>query len=72
MGKDSPWNPMLGTTMIQVVAVMEGGQPTVIPNQEGTGHAVGVAFTKGGNGWLGGQVASGPAITNPGEYHFLD
>ena len=48
----------LGTTN-SVVAVMEGGQPTVIPNQEGnrTTPSV-VAFTKGGERLVG-QVPSG-------------
>jgi molecular chaperone DnaK len=54
----------LGTTN-SVVAVMEGGQPTVIANQEGarTTPSV-VAFTKGGER-LAGQVAKRQAITNP-------
>ena len=44
---------------------MEGGQPTVIPNQEGnrTTPSV-VAFTKGGERLVG-QVAKRQAITNP-------
>src|SRR3569833_187568 len=54
----------LGTTN-SVVAVMEGGQPAVIPNQEGgrTTPSV-VAFTKNGER-LAGQVAKRQAITNP-------
>jgi molecular chaperone DnaK len=54
----------LGTTN-SVVAVMEGGQPTVIPNQEGqrTTPSV-VAFTKTGERLVG-QVAKRQAITNP-------
>src|SRR5438876_4002090 len=54
----------LGTTN-SVVAVMEGGQPTVIPNQEGsrTTPAV-VAFTKSGERLVG-QVAKRQSITNP-------
>src|SRR5579885_2559414 len=54
----------LGTTN-SVVAVMEGGQPTVIANQEGarTTPSV-VAFTKSGER-LAGQVAKRQAITNP-------
>ncbi len=54
----------LGTTN-SVVAVMEGGQPTVIPNQEGgrTTPSV-VAFTKSGER-LAGQVAKRQAVTNP-------
>src|SRR3954469_19962293 len=54
----------LGTTN-SVVAVMEGGQPTVIPNQEGnrTTPSV-VAFTKNGERLVG-QVAKRQAITNP-------
>jgi molecular chaperone DnaK len=54
----------LGTTN-SVVAVMEGGNPTVIPNQEG--HRLTpsvVAFTKEGE-ILVGQVAKRQAVTNP-------
>jgi molecular chaperone DnaK len=53
----------LGTTN-SVVAVMEGGQPTVIANQEGarTTPSV-VAFTKSGDRLVG-QVAKRQAITN--------
>ncbi len=53
----------LGTTN-SVVAVMEGGQPAVIPNQEGgrTTPSV-VAFTKNGER-LAGQVAKRQAVTN--------
>ncbi len=54
----------LGTTN-SVVAVMEAGQPTVIPNQEGnrTTPSV-VAFTKSGERLVG-QVAKRQSITNP-------
>jgi molecular chaperone DnaK len=54
----------LGTTN-SVVAVMEGGQPVVIPNQEGgrTTPSV-VAFTKTGERLVG-QVAKRQAVTNP-------
>ncbi len=54
----------LGTTN-SVVAVMEGGQATVIANQEGgrTTPSV-VAFTKSGERLVG-QVAKRQAITNP-------
>ncbi len=54
----------LGTTN-SVVAVMEGGHPAVIPNQEGgrTTPSV-VAFTKSGEELVG-QVAKRQAITNP-------
>ncbi|MGD2068011.1 MAG: molecular chaperone DnaK [Gemmatimonadota bacterium] len=54
----------LGTTN-SVVAVMEGGEPVVIPNAEGgrTTPSV-VAFTKD-NERLVGQVARRQAITNP-------
>ncbi len=53
----------LGTTN-SVVAVMEGGSPAVIPNQEGgrTTPSV-VAFTKSGE-QLAGQVAKRQAVTN--------
>jgi molecular chaperone DnaK len=54
----------LGTTN-SVVAVMQGGEPTVIPNQEGarTTPSV-VAITKSGERLVG-QVAKRQAITNP-------
>jgi molecular chaperone DnaK len=54
----------LGTTN-SVVAVMEGGQPDVIVNQEGarTTPSV-VAFTKDGERLVG-QVAKRQAVTNP-------
>src|SRR3981081_1403316 len=54
----------LGTTN-SVVALMEGGEPKVIPNEEGgrTTPSV-VAFTKSGE-ILVGQVAKRQAITNP-------
>jgi molecular chaperone DnaK len=54
----------LGTTN-SVVAVMEGGDPVVIPNSEGgrTTPSV-VAFTKDGERLVG-QVARRQAITNP-------
>src|SRR5213082_1893361 len=54
----------LGTTN-SVVAVMEGGEPTVISNPEGTRTTPSVvAFTKSGE-ILVGQVAKRQAITNP-------
>ncbi|MFB3825222.1 MAG: molecular chaperone DnaK [Bryobacteraceae bacterium] len=53
----------LGTTN-SVVAVMEGGQPTVIANQEGSRTTPSVvAFTKSGERLVG-QVAKRQAITN--------
>jgi len=54
----------LGTTN-SVVAVMEGGKPTVIPNQEGnrTTPSV-VAFSTNGERLVG-QVAKRQAVTNP-------
>src|SRR5437867_7439745 len=54
----------LGTTN-SVVAVMEGGEPVVIPNSEGgrTTPSV-VAFAKNGE-LLVGAVAKRQAITNP-------
>src|SRR5512136_3140054 len=54
----------LGTTN-SVVAVMEGGQPVVIPNQEGgrtTPSVVGYAKT---GERLVGQVAKRQSVTNP-------
>src|SRR5256885_2926515 len=54
----------LGTTN-SVVAVVEGGNPTVIANQEGSRLTPSVAgFTKEGE-ILVGQVAKRQAITNP-------
>ncbi|HSS19732.1 MAG TPA: molecular chaperone DnaK [Pyrinomonadaceae bacterium] len=54
----------LGTTN-SVVAVMEGGEPIVIPNSEGgrTTPSV-VAFTKDGSRLVG-QVAKRQSVTNP-------
>src|SRR5574339_1316577 len=54
----------LGTTN-SVVAVMEGGDPVVIPNAEGgrTTPSV-VAFTKDGERLVG-QIAKRQAVTNP-------
>ncbi len=54
----------LGTTN-SVVAVMEGGEAKVIPNEEGgrTTPSV-VAFTKDGQRLVG-QIARRQAITNP-------
>src|SRR6476469_5730151 len=59
----------LGTTN-SVVAVMEGGQPTVIVNQEGarTTPSV-VAFTKDAERLVG-QVAKRQAVTNPANTVF--
>ncbi len=54
----------LGTTN-SVVAVMEGGEPTVIPNPEGSRTTPSVvAFTKSGERLVG-QAAKRQAITNP-------
>ncbi|HEX7794873.1 MAG TPA: molecular chaperone DnaK [Vicinamibacterales bacterium] len=54
----------LGTTN-SVVAVMEGGEPTVIVNQEGSRLTPSVvAFTKDGERLVG-QVAKRQAVTNP-------
>ncbi|GAA3564052.1 molecular chaperone DnaK [Microlunatus spumicola] len=53
----------LGTTN-SVVAVLEGGEPTVIPNAEGSRTTPSVvAFTKGGE-VLVGEVAKRQAVTN--------
>jgi len=59
----------LGTTN-SVVAVMEGGDPIVIPNAEGgrTTPSV-VAFTKDGERLVG-QVAKRQAVTNPQQTIF--
>src|SRR5262245_6300117 len=59
----------LGTTN-SVVAVMEGGDPVVIPNAEGgrTTPSV-VAFTKDGERLVG-QVAKRQAVSNPKQTVF--
>ena len=54
----------LGTTN-SCVAVMEGGEPVVIPNAEGTRTTPSIiAFSKTGERLVG-QVAKRQAITNP-------
>ena len=54
----------LGTTNA-VIAVLEGGEPTVIPNAEGSRTTPSVvAFTKSGE-VLTGEVAKRQAVTNP-------
>src|SRR5262250_2807212 len=54
----------LGTTN-SVVAVMEGGQPAVVVNQEGARLTPSVvAFAKDGERLVG-QVAKRQAVTNP-------
>ncbi|HOE58133.1 MAG TPA: Hsp70 family protein, partial [Bacillota bacterium] len=54
----------LGTTN-SCVAVMEGGEPVVIPNAEGGRTAPSViGFSKAGER-LSGQVAKRQAVTNP-------
>src|SRR5436190_5633598 len=59
----------LGTTN-SVVAVMEGGQPAVIVNQEGSRITPSVvAITKEGERRVG-QVAKRQAVTNPGNTIF--
>jgi molecular chaperone DnaK len=61
----------LGTTN-SCMAVMEGGEPTVIPNAEGgrTTPSV-VAFTKDGQRLVG-TPAKRRAVTNPQEHRLLD
>src|SRR3954463_8027696 len=59
----------LGTTN-SVVAVMEGGDPLVIPNAQGGGTTPpGGAFTKDGERLVG-QVAKRQAVTNPKQTIF--
>ena len=54
----------LGTTN-SCVAVIEGGEPVVIPNAEGSRTTPSVvAFTKDGERLVG-QIAKRQAITNP-------
>src|SRR6266705_437109 len=54
----------LGTTN-SVVAVMEGGQPTVIVNQEGARTTPSVVAVAKDGERLVGQVAKRQAVTNP-------
>src|SRR5712672_4469474 len=54
----------LGTTN-SVVAVMEGGQPTVIVNQEGARLTPSVVAVAKDGERLVGQVAKRQAVTNP-------
>ncbi|HSL18856.1 MAG TPA: molecular chaperone DnaK [Methylomirabilota bacterium] len=54
----------LGTTN-SVVAVMEGGKPAVIPNQEGNRTTASVVAFTGSGERLVGQVAKRQAVTNP-------
>lgn len=54
----------LGTTN-SVVAIMEGGEPVVIANQEGSRLTPSVVAVTKSNEWLVGQVAKRQAITNP-------
>src|SRR3979490_780055 len=54
----------LGTTN-SVVAVMQGGEPVVIPNQEGARTTPSVVAITKTDERLGGQVAKRQAVTNP-------
>jgi len=54
----------LGTTN-SVVAVMEGGKPAVIPNQEGNRTTASVVAFNSSGERLVGQVAKRQAVTNP-------
>ncbi|MBI3406651.1 MAG: molecular chaperone DnaK [Acidobacteria bacterium] len=54
----------LGTTN-SVVAVMQGGEPTVIPNQEGTRTTPSVVGITKSDERLVGQVAKRQSVTNP-------
>ena len=54
----------LGTTN-SVVSVLEGGEPTVIPNAEGSRLTPSVVAMSKSNERLVGQVAKRQAITNP-------
>lgn len=54
----------LGTTN-SCVSVMEGGEPTVIPNAEGSRTTPSVVSFQGNDERLVGQVAKRQAITNP-------
>src|ERR1700726_2807852 len=54
----------LGTTN-SVVSVMQGGEPVVIPNQEGARTTPSVVAITKNNERLVGQVAKRQAVTNP-------
>jgi molecular chaperone DnaK len=56
----------LGTTN-SVVAVMEGGKPVVIPNQDGNRTTASVVGFANNGERLVGQVAKRQAVTNPGK-----
>jgi len=59
----------LGTTN-SVVAVIEGGEPTIIPNAEGQRLTPSVvAFSKSGERLVG-QVAKRQAVVNPEQTVF--
>ena len=59
----------LGTTN-SVVAIMEGGEPTIIPNAEGQRLTPSVvAFSKSGERLVG-QVAKRQAVVNPEQTVF--
>ena len=58
----------LGTTN-SCVAVLEGGEPTVITNSEGSRTTPSVVgFSKDGERLVG-QVAKRQAVANPGKLH---
>ena len=56
----------LGTTN-SVVAVMEGGEPKVITNEEGARTTPSVVAFDDKGGVLVGQIARRQAVTNPGN-----
>jgi molecular chaperone DnaK len=59
----------LGTTN-SCVAVMEGGEPTVIANAEGSRTTPSVVAINKDGDWLTGQIAKRQAITNPANTVF--
>jgi molecular chaperone DnaK len=59
----------LGTTN-SCVAVMEGGEPTVIANAEGSRTTPSVVAINKDGDWLVGQIAKRQAITNPNNTVF--
>ncbi len=61
----------LGTTN-SVVAVMQGGEPIVIPSSEGERLVPSVVAVNKNHERLVGRVARNQAIINAHEYHFLD
>ena len=61
----------LGTTN-SVVAIMEGGEPTVIPSSEGSRLIPSVVAQNPKTGERGWPGRTTPGSCQPGEHNFLD